>query len=190
MSVLPFVYFRQTQCKEIVEVKGLHTLVLYYGDKKWDKNTTLLDAMNISSEWKPFVNDYALNIFEIAHLSDEQVKMFKSDFRIVADFFVQQRKSKCYKPKREIIQHVDAVLKLMSVLTKDNRFEQAQNQLEKGGDITMCEVLDKIENEGIRKGRLEGMLKILLEEGYTVEEIASRLKISTAQVEKIIASLS
>lgn len=166
------------------------TLVLYYGEKKWDKNTTLLDSMNVSSEWKPFVNDYALNIFEISHLSYEQVQMFKSDFRIVADFFVQQRKSKSYRPKRETIKHVDAILKLMSILTKDNRFEQAQNQLTEGGDITMCEVLDVIENEGIRKGELKGKVEILLEDGYTVEEIAERLQISTAQVEDVIASLS
>ena len=38
---------------------------------------------------KPFVNDYRVNVFEIPRLTAEQVEQFKSDFRIVADYFVQ-----------------------------------------------------------------------------------------------------
>lgn len=38
---------------------------------------------------------------------------------------------------------VDEVLKLMSVLTQDERFEQAQANGNKGGLKNMCEVLDR-----------------------------------------------
>lgn len=37
------------------------------------------------------MNDYRINLFEIAYLTQEQVALFQSDFRIVADYFVQKR---------------------------------------------------------------------------------------------------
>ena len=37
-----------------------------------------------------FINDYKIHIFEVAYLTEEQVKLFRSDFRIVADYFVQK----------------------------------------------------------------------------------------------------
>lgn len=67
------------------------TLVLYFGYKKhWDKARSLYEALgkNLDSGLEPFVNDYKINLFEIAWLSDEQIAGFKSDFRIVADYFV------------------------------------------------------------------------------------------------------
>ena len=45
----------------------------------------------------------------------------------------------------------------MSVLTNDNRFEEACNsETKKGGPTNMCEVLDEVENRGIAKGKETG----------------------------------
>lgn len=46
-----------------------------------------------TDDMKPFVNDFKINLFEVAFLTEEQTRMFKSDFRIVADYFVQIRKT-------------------------------------------------------------------------------------------------
>lgn len=62
-----------------------------------------------------------LNLFEIACLTEEQVRMFRSDFRIVADYFVQKRKNGDCKPSRERMEHVQAVLQLLSVMENDAR---------------------------------------------------------------------
>ena len=67
------------------------------------------------------------------------------------------------------------LLELMAALTNDLRFEEAVNQ-SRGGTATMCEVLDKVENRGIEKGRTEQLLmlvKKIAEKKYTAEEIAS-----------------
>lgn len=139
------------------------TIVLHFGtEKKWDGPKRLLECFQIPKELKSYVNDYKINVFDIAFLEDKQVQQFNSDFRIVADYFVQKRKNKNYKPKKEIIKHVDAVLKLMSVLTNDSRFEEIQ--LTKGADITMCDVLDKVEEKGRLKGRKEGRMEGRMEE--------------------------
>lgn len=63
------------------------------------------------------MNDYKLLVFEILFLIPETVSVFKSDFWIVADFFVQTRENEEYEPSAEIITPVEETLKLMSVLT-------------------------------------------------------------------------
>ena len=106
---------------------------------------------------KPFVNDYRVNVFEIPRLTAEQVGQFKSDFRIVADYFVQMGRDEDYKPPRQTIEHVDAVLKLMSALTRDHRFEETQSEFRKGEAVTMLSVLDKVEARGIKLGEARGI---------------------------------
>ena len=121
-----------------------------------------MESMDVPEKLLPYVNDYHMNLFEIAWLTDEQLSMFTSDFWIVADYFVQMRKNKDYMPSKQTIEHVDAVLKLMSALTGDARFEEAQNKSEvKERGLSMCEVLDKIENRGEKRGSFEMLLKIV-----------------------------
>ena len=56
--------------------------------------------------------------------------------------------------------HAREVLQLMSVLTEDERFEDAYNKMSKGKEPkTMCEVLDRVENRGIQKGMQKGIQK-------------------------------
>ena len=129
------------------------TLVLYFGERKWSRNKTLYETLNIPDNVKPFVNDYKINVFEIAYMTPEEVEKFTSDFKIVADYFVQKRMKKDYKPINKAIKHVDELLKLMTVLTGDRRFEEQIKEMHKEeGEVRMCEVLDKIENRGINKG--------------------------------------
>ncbi|CAM1377452.1 hypothetical protein FF3_00004 [Fretibacterium fastidiosum] len=105
---------------------------------------------------KPFVNDYRVNVFEVPRLTAEQVGQFKSDFRIIADYFVQMGRDEDYVPPRQTIEHVDAVLKLMSALTRDHRFEETQGEFRKGEAVTMLSVLDKVEARGIQLGEARG----------------------------------
>ncbi len=138
------------------------TLVLYFGyDRHWKSPKTLYECLYIPEELKPFVNDYRMNLYEIAYLTDEQVQMFTSDFKIVADYFVQMRKNKNYIAPETTIKHVHELLQLMSVMTKDNRFEDAYNPEMERRETTMCEVLDRIENRGIQKGITMGEDTIL-----------------------------
>ena len=132
------------------------TLVLYFGEKHWDKPTRLLECFDVPDELEPYVNDYKINLFEIAWLTDEQASMFKSDFRIVADYFIQMRKNKDYVPKREVITHVKELLQLMTVMTGDHRFEEAYDNDFEGRETTMCEVLDRVENRGVSRGISKG----------------------------------
>ena len=103
------------------------------------------------------MNDYRMNLYEIAYLSDEQVQMFTSDFKIVADYFVQMRKNKNYVASEVTIKYVHELLQLMAVMTQDNRFESVYSPDMERREMTMCEVLDRVENRGIQKGIQKGI---------------------------------
>ncbi|MGP1349867.1 MAG: Rpn family recombination-promoting nuclease/putative transposase [Stomatobaculum sp.] len=134
------------------------TLVLYFGSEPWRKPRSLLECLDIPKPLKPYVNDYPLHIFEIAQLTEEQVERFQSDFRIIADYFVQLRRHQRYTPQGTRLRHPQETLRLMSVLTNDRRFEESCNDLmEEGKEVqNMCEVLDRIEARGEARGRAEG----------------------------------
>ena len=138
------------------KIKGVYpvvTLVLYFGTKHWDKPKTLYETFSIPDELKPYVNDYRINLFEIAYLSDEQVNMFRSDFRYVADYFVQSKKNNDYKPAPGTIRHVHETLQLLQALTGDRRFEESARAA-KGGANTMSELLlDRVEAKAEARGK-------------------------------------
>ena len=121
----------------------------------------LRECFSIPDRLAPYVSDYKINLFEIAWLTDEQLKRFHSDFRIVADFFVQMRKSHEYEPSGETIQHVNEVLELMRVLTGDHRFLEFHNEKTKGGPTNMIDVFGKVleqgREQGIEQGREQGL---------------------------------
>lgn len=136
------------------------TLVLYFGhDRRWKTPVRLSECLEIPEELKPYVNDYRMNLFEVAYLSDEQVQMFSSDFKIVADYFVQMRKNRDYKASEVTIRHVHELLQLMAVMTRDSRFENAYSPEMERRATTMCEVLDRVENRGIEKGIEKGIIQ-------------------------------
>ena len=141
------------------------TLVLYMGYKRrWDKAKTIYETLgdSLDEELKPFVHDYPINLFEIAFLEDEDVELFQSDFKIVADYLVQMRKNDDYMPTPVQIKHVREVLNAMAALTQDTRFEEVYIEAEQKGDEpkTMSEVLDRVENKGRTAGRKEGQMEI------------------------------
>jgi len=133
------------------------TLVLYYGQKHWKQPKNLKSLLNVPEELDEYVNDIKINVFEISWLTEEQIELFQSDFKVIADYFVQKRKNKGYIPSEKAIKHVDAFLKMMSVFADDTRYEELVGALKtEGGPVTMCEVLDAYEKRGHEAGRREG----------------------------------
>lgn len=178
-------YRAQLQEKKVVPRYPVVTLVLYFGyEKRWDKSLNLLDCLEVPDEFRPYVSDYKINLFEIAYLEKEQVQKFQSDFRIVADYFVQMRKNRDYIPEPQTIQHVQETLQLLSVMAGDQRYEKTYN-LSNGGVTNMCEVLDRIEAEGREEGKklgeMELGLKLIQKNRSTVEEIAAELNMTPNQ---------
>ena len=109
--------------------------------------------MRIPKRLEPFVNDYTINLVEVAFL-EEQLDHFHSDFRIIAEYFINKRKNIEYIPSPQEIRHVDEFLKLMQALEGDDRYEEVLHTLqaeEKKEGIKMSEVLDRVERRGREK---------------------------------------
>ena len=151
------------------------TIVLYFGYKgRWNQPKTLYETLDIPEELRPYVNDMRINLFEIAYLTREQVNLFKSDFRVVADYFVQMREKGEYNPGNEVVQHIQEVLQMLNVMDKEKRFEDSLNEEIMEGKVNnMSEWLDKViktsEERGEEKGenRMGKLVKILLKQGRT-----------------------
>ena len=133
------------------------TIVLYFGKTPWKKPLSLYDVLKISDNLKPFVNDYKINLIDVPRLTGEQVEKFTSDFQIIADYFVQLNESNDYVPKEKTIKHADSFLKLMSVLTQDDKYvemgKKISNEME---GFNMCKVLDRAEARGEARGQAIG----------------------------------
>ena len=141
------------------------TLVLYFGtEEKWAKAKHLYDCFEVPEKLKPFVNDYKINVFNIAFLSPKTIAMFKSDFKIIAEYFRAKRLNQKYIGSKEKLKHANETLKMFSALTGDDSFEKVYNEgnFKKGG-ITMCDVVERIRNDGRTEGRIEGRIEGITE---------------------------
>lgn len=150
------------------------SLVLHFGMKEWSSPHNLKGVIDIPKELEPYVNDYKANIFNIAFLDDETVQMFQSDFRIVADFFVQKRKNKDYVPDEHKIKHVDEMLKLLQVLTGDDRYNVKFSETEKEDGVKMCDVMEKAVAEE-RINSIKVLVSSLEEFGISSEAIIEKV---------------
>lgn len=161
------------------------TIVLYFGtDRHWNSRKKIKELMEIPRCLDMYVNDYQMHVFEVAWLTEEQISRFHSDFKVVANFFVQKRKNRDYIPDDPTeIRHVDEVLKLLKVMTGDRRYEEIFRK--KKGVRSMCDVAERLEKMGIAKGieigrsegKMEGEIKgkmlvykNLCREGFGEEE--------------------
>ena len=175
------------------------TLVLYFGtEEKWSKAKHLYDCFEVPEKLKPFVNDYKINVFNIAFLSPKTISMFKSDFKIIAEYFRAKRLNQKYKGSKEKLKHANETLKMFSALTGDDSFEKVYNEgnFKKGG-ITMCDVVERIRDDGRTEGRIEGRIEGRTEEqeriimnliesnAGTIEQIAAWVKLPVKEVQKI-----
>ena len=173
------------------------TIVLYFGKEKWNAPKNLKSALTIPEEIDEFVSDYNINVFDISRLDEKQIQMFKSDFRMVAEFFVNRRINPHYSSKDKTkIRHIEEVLKLMSAFTGDNRYENILTNTDAKEVASMCEVADYLWNggkaegiaegkaEGKAEGRIETLFSLVQDGDLPIEKAAIKLDISPAEFEK------
>ncbi|MCR4777360.1 MAG: Rpn family recombination-promoting nuclease/putative transposase [Lachnospiraceae bacterium] len=156
------------------------TVVLYFGDDHWDYKKNLKGVLDVPNEFDKYINDYKVNVIEVAWLPDEVISKFKSDFRYVADYFAKKRIDPDYLPQGSFtIRHVDAFLKFLATMSGDETFLK----IELEGDATMDKVGKRLGgkyiDQGIEQGIVQGieqgkaqLILTMLESGKTPKEIA------------------
>ena len=184
-------YGKQSRTENIDKKKyPVISLVLYLGfEQKWLYPKNLLGIIDVDEKLKPYVNDYKINLFEIAYLDREIIDSFKSDFWILADYLYQMRVNKNYVADKKSIAHIEELLMLMSAMTGDKRFEEIIDEANTKEVVNMCEVLDIVEargiEKGIEKGREEGIEKGR-EEGADIISRLNTILAKEGDLDKII----
>ena len=162
-------YGKQSRTENIDKKKyPVISLVLYLGfEQKWLYPKNLLGIIDVDEKLKPYVNDYKINLFEIAYLDREIIDSFTSDFWILADYLYQMRVNRNYVADKKSIGHIEELLMLMSAMTGDKRFEEIIDEANTKEVVNMCEVLDIVEARGIEKGAdiISRLNTILAKEG-------------------------
>jgi len=131
------------------------TVVLNFSDKKWGGPLHLKDMLEIPEGMEDFVQDYGIKVFDIAFLPDETINKFKSTFKHVAHFFKYRRFPDEYQPLDERVEHLEAFLDLLEVFTGDSKYAEIKdcmlNRQKEGEEVTMCSIVEKFTNNGIRQ---------------------------------------
>ena len=158
------------------KLNSVFTIVVYFGtSERWPKSRTLFELLKVPDSLKMLLNDCHVNVLELAWLTDDQIELFKSDFKFVARQVRSERTGEEFIPSDERVTHPDALLKLMGALTGDRRFTEAVNNLAdfyEGGNFTMKSFLEKAEAKGIAIGEervRQSIFQSLLSEGMPRE---------------------
>ena len=158
------------------KLNPVFTIIVYFGtSERWPKSRTLFELLKVPDSLKMLLNDCHVNVLELAWLTDDQIELFKSDFKFVARQVRSERTGEEFIPSDERVTHPDALLKLMGALTGDRRFTEAVNNLAdfyEGGNFTMKSFLEKAEAKGIAIGEervRQSIFQSLLSDGMPRE---------------------
>ena len=170
------------------------TLVLYMGyERNWKYSNSLLDLLEVDEKLKPYVNDYKINVFEIAFLDREKIELFKSDFRMLADYLYQMRTTNSYKGDESNIKHVDEILMLMSAMSGFKNVENIIKVAHERKVSNMKGFFELAEEKGLERGlelgRTEGReegLQLGRTEGADMVSELNTILAREGNLEKII----
>ena len=159
------------------------TIVLNFSEKEWKTSRSLHDMMALPSDLAKYVQDYKINVFDVAFLEDDVIEKFTSDFKVVARFFKDKRLRLEANDTIEI-KHPAEIADLFSVFTGDEGYRNAVPNVikkkEKGEVITVCTYTETIRDSG----KIE-MLFELVESGDILPERAcEKLGITLNELEK------
>ncbi len=157
------------------------TLILYFGVTHWNHGKTIYEVLDIPEKLRMFVSDYKINVIEVAFLKPDQIAKFKSDFGLIADFFVQKRMTGDYCPPNNLpVRHMDAFLKLLSIMVGDERYREIMEEMNMNNleENNMCEVYDKIEKRGIEKGIQASVVSLYIKGLISSKDAAKELAVS------------
>ncbi len=174
------VSYRSQLLEKRKTISPVVTIVLYLGtEKRWGSVKKLKDILNIPKGMDKYVNDYKVNIFEVAWMDEKDLSRFKSDFRIFANILIKKRKNKNYVPDDQTeLKHFDEVLKLLKVVTDDKNIEQMleipKNKRKgvKSMFVGLQKLVDKSEAKGKAEGKAESIFS-LVSKGFITSAVGA-----------------
>ena len=141
------------------------TLVLNFNTKKrWSTPKSIKESLKnkYPIELDEYINDYKINVIDVAFMDKEDIEKLNSDFKAVAKYYYLKRNN--IEDFEELgdcnLKYPVQTFATMKALTGDSRFETAYNDYvethkdDKG--VTMEKILDTIEARGEARGEAKG----------------------------------
>lgn len=159
------------------------TIVLNFSEKEWKTSRSLYDMMALPSDLAKYVQDYKINVFDVAFLEDDVIEKFTSDFKTVARFFKDKRLRLEANDTIEI-KHPAEIADLFSVFTGDEGYRDAVPNVikkkEKGEVITVCTYTETIRDSG----KIEMLFELVESGDISPERACEKLGITLNELEK------
>lgn len=159
------------------------TIVLNFSEKEWKTSRSLYDMMALPSDLAKYVQDYKINVFDVAFLEDDVIEKFTSDFKAVARFFKDKRLRLEANDTIEI-KHPAEIADLFSVFTGDEGYRDAVPNVikkkEKGEVITVCTYTETIRDSG----KIEMLFELVESGDISPERACEKLWITLNELEK------
>ena len=141
------------------------TLVLNFNTKKrWSTPKSIKESLKnkYPIELDEYINDYKVNVIDVAFMDKEDIEKLNSDFKAVAKYYYLKRNNiEDFEELGECnLKYPVQTFATMKALTGDSRFETAYNDYvethkdDKG--VTMEKILDTIEARGEARGEAKG----------------------------------
>ena len=138
------------------------TLVLNFNTKKrWSTPKSIKESLKnkYPIELDEYINDYKVNVIDVAFMDKEDIEKLNSDFKAVAKYYYLKRNN--IEDFEELgdcnLKYPVQTFATMKALTGDSRFETAYNDYvethkdDKG--VTMEKILDDLINKGKSEGK-------------------------------------
>jgi len=134
------------------------SLCVYYGENEWDGPFCLSDMLEIPEKLNPFISDYKMNLLQLRksgflHFRNSDVNVVFDVSRAIyeRDF---EKINTLYK-NQEISAELGVVI---GAITESQKLiDHALQSERRGGQINMCSALEELVNEGVERGRQEGI---------------------------------
>ena len=144
---------------------AIATLVLNFNTKKrWSTPKSIKESLKnkYPIELDEYINDYKVNVIDVAFMDKEDIEKLNSDFKAVAKYYYLKRNNiEDFEELGECnLRYPVQTFATMKALTGDSRFETAYNDYvethkdDKG--VTMEKILDTIEARGEARGEAKG----------------------------------
>ena len=160
------------------------TIVLNFSEKEWKTSRSLYDMMALPSDLAKYVQDYKINVFDVAFLEDDVIEKFTSDFKAVARFFKDKRLRLEANDTIEI-KHPAEIADLFSVFTGDEGYRDAVPNVikkkEKGEVITVCTYTETIRDSG----KIEMLFELVESGDISPERACEKLGITLNELERV-----
>lgn len=177
------------------------TIVFYYGEAKWDGSKELYEMFSKELRkdeklLKKYIANYKINLVDAGHLEEQE--SFKTDLQKVLGM-LQYRKSKTdlvryVNENGDYFRNVDeSTYHVIREFLHSDKMWKKEIKL-KGGEekVNMCRALEELYNDGISEGERSHLLKLIrvkLDKGKSVEEIADALEESVDVIQELIQEL-